>query len=148
MHVMVTGSAGKIGREAVRALKVAGHKVTGIDLKGGIVDGVRTVKVDCADFGEVMGAFSGVDTISKPDAVVHLAGIPMPGLASDAAASDLCADIRLLVHLYRLERFHSNGALVFDGEVVFHGATVDGDFAGAAGRQAHAGNRSLAAACS
>ena len=84
MHVMVTGSAGKIGREAVRALKVAGHKVTGIDLKGGIVDGVRTVKVDCADFGEVMGAFSGVDTISKPDAVVHLAGIPMPGLASDA----------------------------------------------------------------
>jgi len=70
------------------------------------------------------------------------------GLASDAAASDLYADIRLLVHLYRLERFHSNGALVFDGEVVFHGATVDGDFAGAAGRQAHAGNRSLAAACS
>lgn len=84
MQVMVTGSAGKIGREAVRALKAAGHKVIGLDLKGGTIDGVRTVRVDCADFGQLMGAFSGVDTMAKPDAIVHLAGIPMPGLASDA----------------------------------------------------------------
>lgn len=84
MQVMVTGSSGKIGREAVRALKAAGHRVVGLDLKGGTIDGIRTVKVDCTDFGQVMGAFSGVDTMAKPDAIVHLAGIPMPGLASDA----------------------------------------------------------------
>lgn len=81
---MVTGSSGKIGREAVRALKAAGHRVVGLDLKGGTIDGIRTVKVDCTDFGQVMGAFSGVDTMAKPYAIVHLAGIPMPGLASDA----------------------------------------------------------------
>lgn len=84
MQVMVTGSSGKIGREAVRALKTAGHRVVGLDLKGGTIDGIRTVKVDCTDFGQVMGAFSGVDTMAKPYAIVHLAGIPMPGLASDA----------------------------------------------------------------
>jgi nucleoside-diphosphate-sugar epimerase len=84
MQVMVTGSAGKIGREAVKALRAAGHAVTGLDLRGGMVDGVRTVACDCADFGEVIGAFSGVDTMARPDAIVHLAGIPMPGLKPDA----------------------------------------------------------------
>jgi len=84
MQVMVTGSAGKIGREAVKALRAAGHAVTGLDLRGGMVDGVRTLACDCADFGEVIGAFSGVDTMARPDAIVHLAGIPMPGLKPDA----------------------------------------------------------------
>jgi nucleoside-diphosphate-sugar epimerase len=84
MQVMVTGSAGKIGREAVKQLRAAGHKVTGLDLKGGLVDGARTVACDCTDFGQVLGALSGVDTMPRPDAIVHLAGIPAPGLAPDA----------------------------------------------------------------
>ncbi|MDR3389643.1 MAG: NAD(P)-dependent oxidoreductase [Rudaea sp.] len=91
LRVAVTGSAGKIGREAARALKAAGHRVIGLDLRAATNDGVRTAAVDCADFGAVMGALSGIDTMfgmaplpQVPDAVVHLAGIPAPGLADDA----------------------------------------------------------------
>jgi len=83
MLVAVTGSAGKIGREAVASLRAAGHGVIGLDLKAGVADGVRTVACDCTDFGQVMGALSGVDTMARPKAIVHLAGIPMPGLAPD-----------------------------------------------------------------
>lgn len=83
MRVAVTGSLGKIGKEAVRALKAAGHRVVGLDLRAKTENGVRTAAVDCADFGEVMGALSGIDTMGPPEAVVHLAGIPAPGLATD-----------------------------------------------------------------
>jgi nucleoside-diphosphate-sugar epimerase len=88
MFVAITGSSGKIGREATAALLAAGHKVFGLDLKGGEARGVRTVACDCTDFGQVMGALSGVDTFPRPDAVVHLAGIPMPGLATDQTIFD------------------------------------------------------------
>lgn len=84
MNVYVTGSAGKIGREAVKALRAAGHHVAGLDLRSGISDGVRTLACDCTDFGQVYGALSGVDTFPKPEAIVHLAGIPAPGRATDA----------------------------------------------------------------
>jgi nucleoside-diphosphate-sugar epimerase len=83
MRVIVTGNAGKIGREAVKALTAAGHRAVGFDIKPS-PDGARTLPVDCADFGQVMGALSGVDAFTRtPDAVVHLAGIPAPGLAPD-----------------------------------------------------------------
>lgn len=84
MNVFVTGSAGKIGREAVLALRSAGHSVIGLDFRSSTSDGVRTLACDCTDFGQVYGALSGVDTFPKPDAVVHLAGIPAPGRATDA----------------------------------------------------------------
>jgi nucleoside-diphosphate-sugar epimerase len=83
MRVAVTGSSGKIGRPAVAALVAAGHKVIGLDLRPEVVDGVRTVGCDCTDFGQVIGALSGVDTMARPTAIVHLAGIPMPGLHTD-----------------------------------------------------------------
>ena len=82
-YVVVTGSSGKLGKAAVTALRQAGHRVVGLDLTVP-VDPARFVRCDCTDFGEVMGALSGIDiTGGIPDAVVHLAGIPMPGLASD-----------------------------------------------------------------
>ena len=82
-YVVVTGSSGKLGKAAVTALRKAGHRVVGLDLTVP-VDPARFVRCDCTDFGEVMGALSGIDiTGGVPDAVVHLAGIPMPGLASD-----------------------------------------------------------------
>ena len=91
LRVAVTGSAGKIGREAIRALKAAGHRLIGLDLRAATLEGVRTAAVDCTDFGAVMGALSGIDTMFGmaplplvPDAVVHRAGIPAPGLADDA----------------------------------------------------------------
>lgn len=83
MYVIVTGSAGKLGRAAVAALRAAGHRVVGLDIHGPLA-AAQSLRVDCTDFGEVMGALSGIDiTGGVPDAVVHLAGIPMPGLATD-----------------------------------------------------------------
>ncbi|MET0373128.1 MAG: NAD-dependent epimerase/dehydratase family protein [Rhizorhabdus sp.] len=63
MRVAVTGSAGKIGHEACAALKAAGHRVIGLDLRAATIGGVRTAAVDCTDFGAVMGALSGIDTM-------------------------------------------------------------------------------------
>ena len=83
MRVFVTGSAGKIGRPTMAALKAAGHQVTGLDLKASVDGGLRTIACDCTDFGEVMGAFSGLDMARRPDAIVHLAGIPQPLIATD-----------------------------------------------------------------
>lgn len=86
MKIAVTGSSGKVGRATVHALKAAGHRVTCFDLVAP-ADGPRAVRLDCTDIGAVMEALSGIDTVSgRPDAVVHLAGIPMPGLTTDSAA--------------------------------------------------------------
>ena len=86
MRIIVTGGSGKVGREAITALKAAGHKLVNLDIKPS-PDGARTLPVDCANFGEVMGAFSGIDTVGGvPDAVLHLAGIPAPGLSTDQRA--------------------------------------------------------------
>ena len=83
MRVVVTGGSGKVGRAAIASLKAAGHKVLNLDIRPS-PDGTRTIPVDCADFGQVMGALSGIDTAGGvADAVAHLAGVPAPGLAPD-----------------------------------------------------------------
>ena len=82
LRVAVTGGSGKVGREAIRALRAAGHRVANLDRVAS--DGGRTTVVDLTDFGQTIGALSGIDTIQRGfDAVVHLAGIPAPGLAPD-----------------------------------------------------------------
>jgi len=83
MNVIVTGCNGKIGREAVIALKRSGHNVIGIDLRSSNKENLRTIECDCTDFGQIMSIMTGTDTYDKPDAVLHLAGIPAPGLSSD-----------------------------------------------------------------
>lgn len=86
MRIAVTGSSGKLGKVAVKALRAAGHRVTGFDIVSSVY-GDDTVRLDCADFGAVMGALSGVDTAARRfDAVLHLAGIPKPGATTDEAA--------------------------------------------------------------
>ena len=86
MRIAVTGSSGKLGRVAMRVLRAAGHRVTGFDLAASTY-GDPTVRLDCGDFGAVMGALSGVDAVARGfDAVLHLAGVPMPGATSDEAA--------------------------------------------------------------
>ena len=86
MRIAVTGSSGKLGKVAMAALRAAGHRVTGFDIVSSVY-GDDTVRLDCADFGAVMGALSGVDTAARRfDAVLHLAGIPKPGATTDEAA--------------------------------------------------------------
>ena len=86
MRIAVTGSNGKLGRVTVEALRSAGHRVTGFDLVSSVY-GDDTVRLDCADFGAVIGALSGVDTAARRfDAVLHLAGIPKPGATTDEEA--------------------------------------------------------------
>ncbi|MDK2759455.1 MAG: NAD(P)-dependent oxidoreductase [Blastomonas fulva] len=83
MYVVVTGSAGKLGRVAMQALRNAGHRVVGLDIAGPI-EPAKSLRCDCTDLGQIMDALSGIDiTGRRPDAIVHLAGIPMPGLATD-----------------------------------------------------------------
>jgi nucleoside-diphosphate-sugar epimerase len=78
MRIVVTGANGKIGREAVKQLREAGHTVIGWDIAG------PPPLVNCADFGQVFGGLSGIDALGgKPDAVLHLAGIPSPARAPD-----------------------------------------------------------------
>lgn len=86
LRIAVTGSQGKLGRAACAHLRAAGHRVTGFDLHAPVY-GDPTVRLDCTDFGAVMGALSGVDSVARRfDAVLHLAGIPMPGATTDEAA--------------------------------------------------------------
>jgi nucleoside-diphosphate-sugar epimerase len=71
MRVMVTGSSGKVGRAAMAALRTAGRHAIGLDIKPS-PDPVRTIPLDCADFGAVTGALSGIDAVGgTPDAVIH-----------------------------------------------------------------------------
>jgi nucleoside-diphosphate-sugar epimerase len=78
VRVIVTGANGKIGQEAVKALRAAGHSSVSWDIVG------SGPQVECTDFGQVLGAMCSMDIMGGvPDAVLHLAGIPMPGRAPD-----------------------------------------------------------------
>ncbi|MDQ1623617.1 MAG: hypothetical protein QOH19_2035 [Actinomycetota bacterium] len=84
MRVAVTGGSGKLGRSVVRRLREDGHAVTNLDRTGEREPGF--VEVELRDYGQVVDAFLGLDDRHAGfDAVVHLAAIPAPGLAPDAA---------------------------------------------------------------
>lgn len=82
MDIAVTGGNGKLGRVAMHVLRAAGHRVTCFDREGPAE--VRFVRCDLADFGQVMGALTGVEPRGRRfEAVLHLAGIPAPGITPD-----------------------------------------------------------------
>jgi UDP-glucose 4-epimerase len=73
MKIVVTGGAGKIGTYVVREL-TAGHAVTVFDrVAPADAKEARWIGGDIENFDEVLQALAGAD------AVVHLAGIPVPG---------------------------------------------------------------------
>ena len=83
MRIIVTGGSGKLGRTVVSALRDEGNHVTNLDRFG---ERGAFTQVDLTDFGQVIDAIAGVDDRHDgTDAIVHLAAIPAPGLASDAA---------------------------------------------------------------
>ncbi|WP_291036525.1 NAD(P)-dependent oxidoreductase [Herbiconiux sp.] len=96
-RVVVTGGSGKLGRAVVRELLGAGYDVVNLDRvpspeTGPLGPGTLPtepralfVKVDLADYGQVLQAFTAVDDrYDRVDAVVHLAAIPAPGLVPNS----------------------------------------------------------------
>lgn len=72
MRILVTGSAGRLGRSVYMDLEARGHDVVGIDLstRAGSCD----LEVDLLDAAATHSAMAR----TKPHAVVHLAGLPTP----------------------------------------------------------------------
>jgi nucleoside-diphosphate-sugar epimerase len=84
MRVAVTGGSGKLGRSVVRRLGEDGHEVTNLDRTG--TRGRGYTEVDLRNYGQVVDVLLGLeDRHDGFDAVVHLAAIPAPGHAPDAA---------------------------------------------------------------
>jgi UDP-glucose 4-epimerase len=89
VHIAVTGGSGKLGRVVVADLVDHGHTVVNLDREPPTdrPRGSRFLRTDLTDHGQVLEALLGVDEHHRHgvDALVHLAAIPAPGLATDAA---------------------------------------------------------------
>jgi nucleoside-diphosphate-sugar epimerase len=90
--IIVTGGSGKVGRACVKDLMEHGYKVASIDLArpAGMSNppkptDVNFTRADITDFGQVMAAFSGINTrVEEPvTGIVHLGAIASPGEAPD-----------------------------------------------------------------
>src|SRR6202034_723309 len=75
-RVCVTGANGQAGRAVVRDLLDHGYEVAATDITGTRDNGV--LRADLTDYGQA------VETLHGADAVVHLANIPAPGIATPA----------------------------------------------------------------
>lgn len=86
-RVLVTGGSGKLGRACVRDLVAHGYDVVNADSAGEREQAVPFVRVDLTDFGQVLELVMGATDEKRGgfDAIVHLAAIPAPGLAANAA---------------------------------------------------------------
>lgn len=122
MKVAVTGGAGRLGHKVVAELLEAGHQVVSLDIINPASDqGCPFVRVDLTDFGQTVGALTAVDKRhSGVNAVVHLAAIPGPGRAPNAAL--FANNIQTTYNVFetaRLARIHN---VVFASSETVHGA--------------------------
>jgi NAD(P)-dependent dehydrogenase (short-subunit alcohol dehydrogenase family) len=87
--VVVTGAAGALGRAVVAELRARGHEIAALDLAGapldevGTQDGVHPVPADLADRAAVSEAWTQVDRLGTPTALVALAGGFRPSKLAD-----------------------------------------------------------------
>src|SRR5262245_33113265 len=84
MRVAVTGGSGKLGRHVVARLTAAGHEVLILDRQGVRDEGIMIDEL--TGYGQVIDALGGFydgGRAESVDALVHLAAIPAPGVASD-----------------------------------------------------------------
>jgi uronate dehydrogenase len=93
MRVLLTGSAGSIGSVLTAGLPGLGHVVVGADLPGKHAD----LALDCTDPVAVDDAVAQV----RPDAVIHLAGIPTESSLPDALQSHVVSTAALLEAMVR-----------------------------------------------
>lgn len=112
MRVLVTGSAGSIGRVVVPGLAAAGHEVRGLDLQthDDAACALGTVVGDCTDPAVARSAVEGVE------AVVHLAGDPGEGslahsLTSHAVSTGTLLDAMVDSGVRRIVYASSNHAV-------------------------------------
>jgi nucleoside-diphosphate-sugar epimerase len=85
-RVAVTGGSGRLGRACVADLVEHGWDVVNLDRNPPPEPVSDFVRVDFTDYGQAVGALTGVDDrYSTVDALVHLAALPAPGLATNAA---------------------------------------------------------------
>jgi UDP-glucose 4-epimerase len=85
-RVAVTGGSGKLGRAVVRHLAEHGYDVVNLDSAGPREQPSAFIRVDLTDYGSVVDALTTNDGLGGAvEAVVHLAAIPAPGLAANAA---------------------------------------------------------------
>jgi nucleoside-diphosphate-sugar epimerase len=89
-NIVVTGGSGKAGRAVVRELIEHGCSVVNVDLVPSPEPLCHFLRADLNDMGQAVDALrraAGTVERRRPferaDAVVHLAGIPAPGLAPD-----------------------------------------------------------------
>jgi nucleoside-diphosphate-sugar epimerase len=86
MRIVVTGGSGKLGRAVVADLLDHGHEVWNVDLVPSPGSRARFTRVDLTDFGQVYELFRGIDEgWPAIDGIVHLAAIPGPAQAPNAA---------------------------------------------------------------
>jgi nucleoside-diphosphate-sugar epimerase len=86
-RVVVTGAAGKLGRAVVADLTTHGWQVLAVDRVRPADPSGEFLAVDLTDHGQALEAIGGhVDEHGQaPDAVVHLAAVPAPGLLPNSA---------------------------------------------------------------
>ena len=89
---IVTGGSGKAGKATIRELLAHGYQVMNVDTVAPSEQLCHFMKTDLKDLGQAVDALrlaaGTIDrrrmSIGEPSAVIHLAGIPAPGLAPDA----------------------------------------------------------------
>jgi nucleoside-diphosphate-sugar epimerase len=90
--VVVTGGSGKAGQATIRELLHHGHRVLNVDTVPPREALCHFLRADLTDLGQAIDALRGspgtVDRRRMPlgqaDAVIHLAGIPAPGIAAES----------------------------------------------------------------
>jgi nucleoside-diphosphate-sugar epimerase len=85
-RVVVTGGSGKLGDAVVAELVSHGWDVVNVDTVAPAVQRCPYTRVDLTDYGQTVEALTAIDSrYQHIDAVVHLAAIPGPGAAPNAA---------------------------------------------------------------
>ncbi len=90
--VLVTGGSGKAGRAIIKELLAHGYTVMNVDSAPPAEPLCHFMRADLNEFGQAVECVQRMagtldrrrDPLGKPFAVVHMAGIPAPGLAPDA----------------------------------------------------------------
>jgi len=123
-RIAVTGGLGKLGRAVVADLREHGHDVLVLDRAAVVGADEAVIAVDLTDFGQVVGALTGLDDRhSGLDAVVHLAAIPAPGLAPNATI--LANNVLSTYHVFEASRIAGINTIVFASSETLLGLPFD-----------------------